>query len=1079
MQNSSRALLIISKIVINQLDGYSEKQMFVKLIAFLFFVLIFLAEILAQESIVFNHLTVNNGLSQNSVTCIFQDQKGFMWFGTQDGLNRFDGYKFKVFKNIPSDSTSLIENFIFSIFENSLGELFIETQSKRIHKYNPLNESFSLIEDKLTDLSEYRLNTVGAVFYDKNNIKWIGGAGRGTGLERIDLKTGNVIRYKNDPKNPASLTNDKVYSIFRDSKGILWVGTFNGLNRLDEETGKFTHFKNDPQNPRSLPDNWVWPIFEDSKGNLWFGTVRGGLCRFDRRTNSFTNFKNNPDDPKSISDNFIFSIYEDRSGIIWIGTNSGGVNYFHPASQVFERVFNIPNNKNILSDNSVLSIFADKEGNYWIGTREGGLDKYDYKNAIFTNYSYQQSNSNGLVSNSILAIEEDKDGIIWIGTFSSGMNSFDPKTNTFKKYVNNPKDPHSLSDNRVYSILEDREGIIWIGTYGGGLNRLEKSTGKITSFKHDENNKNSISANSTWSIAEDDDGKIWVGTFGGGVSVLDKSTLTFTHFKNNPDDETSLSDDNIIRVFKDKNGNMWIGTTKGLCKYDRQKNNFKSYREKDGLANDFVYGILEDNNGNLWLSTNNGLSRFNPRNESFKNFYTSDGLLSNEFNQNAFAKDEKTGRLLFGGPNGLNIFNPSEIKDNDYLPPVVFTDYLRYNTDDEEGKPIIEKGIAYRDSIVLTYKDNIITIDFSALSYLNNIQNQYRYKLEGFNENWIQLGNNHSITFTNLSPGNYKLLVIGSNNDGKWNEAGASLFIQVLPPWWRTNLAYVIYFVIVFGFLFGVRRYEINRREQKAQLRESALKIKAAEAEKRALEIENDRKTKELEEARQLQLSMLPKELPQLPNLEIAAFMRTATEVGGDYYDFIVQQDGTLNVAFGDATGHGLQAGTMVTLMKGFFTTDSSKLGLQDFLSHCSRVIKDIRLGRILMSFTYMKIKNNNLQITSAGMPPIYYFHKDKNLVEEIIIQGMPLGAMRNASYNFIERELKSGDVLLLLTDGLPEQMNKNEEMFDYSRVKSSFSEIACNEPIDIINKLVESCDDWMNGHQQSDDITFVVIKVK
>jgi serine phosphatase RsbU (regulator of sigma subunit) len=384
-----------------------------------------------------------------------------------------------------------------------------------------------------------------------------------------------------------------------------------------------------------------------------------------------------------------------------------------------------------------------------------------------------------------------------------------------------------------------------------------------------------------------------------------------------------------------------------------------------------------------------------------------------------------------------------------------------------------------RDSLILTHKDNIITLGFSALSFYNNSKNQYRYKLEGFNENWIQLGNNHTITFTNLSPGEYKLFVIGSNNDGLWNEAAASLFITVLPPWWRTNIAYGIYFVLVFGFLFGVRQYEINRREQKSQIRESALRIKATEAEKRTLQVENERKTKELEEARQLQLSMLPKELPKLSHLEIAAFMRTATEVGGDYYDFILQEDGVLNVAFGDATGHGLQAGTMVTLMKGFFTADSSKLGLQEFLSHCSKVIKEIRLGRILMSFTYLKIDGYKIQFTSAGMPPVFYYHKAENIVEEILIQGMPLGAMRNATYKFVERDISSGDVILLLTDGLAEQTNNEEIMFDYSRVKNSFYQIADSSPDDIIKKLIEIGDKWMNGRPQDDDITFVVIKVK
>lgn len=302
---------------------------------------------------------------------------------------------------------------------------------------------------------------------------------------------------------------------------------------------------------------------------------------------------------------------------------------------------------------------------------------------------------------------------------------------------------------------------------------------------------------------------------------------------------------------------------------------------------------------------------------------------------------------------------------------------------------------------------------------------------------------------------------------------------DTIRPWWRTNIAYGIYFIAFFSFLFGVRQYEINRREQKAQISESALQIKATEAEKRALEIENERKTKELEEARQLQLSMLPKELPDLPDLEIAAFMRTATEVGGDYYDFMVQDDGVLNVAFGDATGHGLQAGTMVTLMKGFFTSDASKLGLQEFLNHCSEVIKEINLGRILMSFSYLKIDNKNLQITSAGMPPIYYYHKETNQVEEIFIPGIPLGAIRNAEYTTAEKELKSGDTILLLSDGLPELMNHKEEMFDYPRVQEHFIDNIKKSPDTIIEKLVAAGDNWMAGRNQNDDITLVVIRVK
>lgn len=1033
----------------------------------------------AQNNVAFNHLTVENGLSQSAVTCILQDRNGFMWFGTQDGLNRYDGYTFKVFKNIADDPKSLSDNFIFSIYEDNSGNLIIETQSGKLNKYEPLTESFTIIPSDSIDLRDSKRNSVLALYYDRGNIEWSGGLSRETGLRMENKTSGEVKNYLNDPADKFSLSDNKVYSVLRDKNGNLWVGTFNGLNKFDEKTGRFYHYKNNPTDQTSISDNWIWPIFEDSKGNVWVGTVRGGLNKFDPQTGIFNSYKNDPTNPKSINDNFIFSIYEDRSGLIWVGTNTGGVNYFNPAAQVFEHYYNIPDQKNTLTDNSVMSLLVDRKGIYWIGTRNGGLDKFDYKQKKFTNYSHNPVNKNSLINNSVSVIYEDRSGLLWLGTFNSGLNSFNPQTNTFAAYVNNPVDSNTITDNRIYSIIEDRDGIIWIGTYGGGLNRLEKESGRVTNYQAEENDSTSISSNSVWSVIEDDAGKLWVGTFGGGVNVFDKSSQTFTHFRNNPDDPGSLIDDSIIRVFKDTKGDLWFGTTKGLSRFLPESSSFKSYSEKDGLANNFVYGILEDDNGNLWLSTNNGVSKFDPANETFKNYYVEDGLQNNEFNQNAFAKDFKTGNLLFGGVNGFNVFNPERVKGNSYIPRISFTNYLRYNTDDEEGKPIFEKGISVTEEISLTYKDNIVTFEFAALSFYNNFKNQYRYKLEGFNENWIQLGNNNKVTFTNLSPGDYILRVIGSNNDGVWNEEGASLLIHVSPPWWKTNIAYATYFIAFFGFLYGLRRYEINRREQKAQIRESALRIKATEAEKRALEIENERKTKELEEARQLQLSMLPKKLPVLPNLEIAAFMRTATEVGGDYYDFRVNESGELYVAFGDATGHGLQAGTMVTLMKGFFTSDSSKLGMQEFMNHCSRMIKEIELGRILMSFSYLKFENHKLHITSAGMPPVYYHDSGSDEIEEIVIQGMPLGAMKNFPYRVFEKEIKSGDTILLLSDGLPEQMNSKEEMFDYERVRTSFLSSIKESPADIINNLVKAGDDWMNGTIQQDDITLTVIKVK
>ena len=391
------------------------------------------------------------------------------------------------------------------------------------------------------------------------------------------------------------------------------------------------------------------------------------------------------------------------------------------------------------------------------------------------------------------------------------------------------------------------------------------------------------------------------------------------------------------------------------------------FREKQGLPNDVVFGILEDGAGNLWLSTNKGISRFDPRAGNFRNYDYNDGLQGDEFNQNAYARDPVTGEMYFGGGNGVTVFHPDSVKENPYVPPVAFSGFTRYNTDDEEGMPIDETGIDAKQSITLSYKDNVALFTFAALSYYNNAKNRYAYRLEGYSDNWIQLGTERRATFTNLDGGDYVLRVRGSNNDGIWNDEGVALALIVTPPWWKTTWAYVLYGLVFVSVLYTLRRFELNRREQKAQIRESNLRAKAAEAEKRALEAENERKTKELEDARRLQLSMLPQEVPQPPDYEIAVFMRTATEVGGDYYDFVTGDGGTLNVGFGDATGHGMQAGTIVTLMKGLFLSEAARSGIQAFFHHCSATIKGIRLGRLFMAFSLVTDQGVGDQLLQRG----------------------------------------------------------------------------------------------------------------
>jgi serine phosphatase RsbU (regulator of sigma subunit)/streptogramin lyase len=721
---------------------------------------------------------------------------------------------------------------------------------------------------------------------------------------------------------------------------------------------------------------------------------------------------------------------------------------------------------------------VDKLGMVWIAT-EGGLDRWDRSTGKFAHYQHDPSKPGSLGVNPVQCILEDKFGSLWIGTRSGGLDRFDRASGKFAHFRHDPSNPKSISEDRVFALLEDRRGELWIGTYGGGLNRYDQKTNNFRAYVHSDSLSGSLSGPGVWSLYEDHEGVLWVGTSKGGLDRFDRESETFTHFRSDPSDSRTMSNENVLCLLEDRKGDLWAGTMNGLNRLDRETGTFQRYFEKDGLPNSYINGILEDNQGNLWLSTVKGISRFDPQRNVFRNFDQSDGLQGNEFNTGAFTKDRRTGEMYFGGMNGFNLFDPDKVTNNPYVPQVAFTSFIRYNTDDEEGKPIVEKGIAAKSGIALTYKDNVASFEFAALNYYNTFKNLYAYKLEGFNDNWIQLGRERKATFTNLDAGEYKLLVRGSNNDGVWNTEGASLKFVVMPPWWKTTWAYSGYALLIFGFLYGMRRFEINRREQKTQVRESQLRAKAAEAEKRVLEVENQRKTKELEEARDLQLSMLPKDVPKVANLDIAVFMKTATEVGGDYYDFSSEQDGTLNVAFGDATGHGMQAGTIVTLMKGFFTSDASRLDIQTFFNHCSKAIKEIRLGRLLMGFSLLKVKGNKVSMSTAGMPPIFLYRKDSGAVEEIMLKGMPLGAMKNFPYTLHETELKNGDTILLLSDGLPEQKNVQGEMFDYSRVQEAFGEVGDNTPDAIIKHLVSAGENWMNGAQQDDDITMLVIKQK
>ena len=808
----------------------------------------------------FDHLNIEQGLSQSSVMEIFQDSRGFMWFGTEDGLNRYDGYTFKNYKPDPDKLDSISDRWIMAILEDQEGYLWIGTRQGGLNRYDPRLETFThyLHDDSNPNsLIDDHINTL---YLDHNNNLWIGTAygldlldkstnnfkhylttppqpdksnmleitaihqdphgqlwvGTTDGLKKFDPQNNTIETYQSNSENSSTISFNHITAIVEDDHSVMWVGTKNGLNRFDPSTGHFDRFlrpASSAENPapdestfeaitvtrdqtNNISSNVVSALKIDSTGNLWVGTANG-LNRYEPGK-GFAAYYNDPTFSKSLSKNQVASIYEDRSGVLWIGTSAGGVNIYDRQQDLFAYYRHNPQDPNTISDNTIYNISMDFEGYAWIGTG-AGLNRFNWQANRVVLYKNDPQNPNSLGSNDVFSSSEDQNGILWIGT-SNGLDRFDRQTSTFTHFRHDPADPGSLSSNRVYKVFVDSQDNIWLGTYTG-LEKLDRETGKFMHYTNKPNDPNSLSGSWVYSINEDRQGNLWVGTFDNGLNRLDPETNRITRYNHDPQNKTSINNDSIISIYQDTHGRLWFGTDGGgLNLYHPETDSFSYYLEKDGLPNSVVYGILEDDLGNLWLSTNFGISRFNPETQVFRNFDASDGLQSNEFNTNAFAKG-KEGELYFGGINGLTVFQPREIADNPYAPQVVLTSLT------QDDKPVsTESSVETLQAVTLQWPQNSLEFDFAALGFSQSSKNQYAYFLEGFDTNWHFIGTKRSGRYTNIPGGSYTLLLKAANSDGVWNEAPARLAVTVIPPFWQTNwfrgITILGLFVVVAG---GVR----------------------------------------------------------------------------------------------------------------------------------------------------------------------------------------------------------------------------------------------------------------------------------
>lgn len=792
---------------------------------------------------------VHDGLSQSSVKCIIQDRKGYLWFGTANGLNRYDGYNFLVFANDPLDSSTISDNGILSLYEDRVGNLWVGTSGgvlnkydrkrgtfTRIHLNRQLKSLFDFIEnyyDLPLPFSRNSDNSITAITEDKLGNLWIGTWGKGLVKYNPDngvIKQISIDRHRNPSSNRiqsilidnneniwvgsiggglfkvvekndrveiqnynldnkfASKNESRIISLCQDYEGNLWIGTYgDGLYKLEmkdfnkkpSELKFQKYMKGSGRN--SLPGNFVMSISNDLSGKLWIGTSEGGISLFDPNTNLFQDVVGDPVEKNSLIKNDILTTFVDHSGIVWIGTNLGkGINKIEPNTSKFNTI----NRSTGLNDDIVWSIYEDKNSILWIGTYKGGLNRFDRKNNKITYFKNNPADSLSLSDNHIRAIKEDKNGNLWIGTYHGGLNRLNVKSNSFTRFVHNKNDKTSLSSDQVQTLLIDSKDNYWVGTFGGGLclfnsDQSEASEIKFKRYVHNPKNPSSLSDNRVYCMHEDREGIIWVGTYGGGLNAFDYISGKFTSYKNNPDDETSISDNRIMSMHEDKEGFLWIATYGGgLNKFDKKLSKFTRFHKKNNLHSSVVYGILEDNVNQLWISTDQGIYKFNKSNQQFTQYELNDGVQNLEFSGGAFFKSEK-GEMFFGGINGLNNFFPDKIIDNTNVPSIVISSISIFN-ETIKGEP---------DTLMLNYDQNFFSFEFASLDYLNPRDNKYAYMLQGVDKEWNFVDSRRRrANYTNLSPGDYIFVVIGSNNDGIWNYEGSLLYIKILPPfykrWW-------------------------------------------------------------------------------------------------------------------------------------------------------------------------------------------------------------------------------------------------------------------------------------------------------
>ena len=816
----------------------------------------------AVTKIPFTRISVEQGLSQAAVNAIVQDHTGYMWFATQEGLNRYDGRRFTTFLKRANDPNSLSHNWVYTLLLDHNGSLWAGTQGGGLNRLDPDTLEFRHFRHDPDDPRSLSSDRIRALYEDPMGILWIGTDGGG--LNRYDPQTGNLLRLQYAKTGPESLASGSVRSIGGDADGFVWIGTDGGgLAQLDPATGHFTHFRHDASDPQSLASNRISKVYVDGSNRIWVGTYDSGLVVMDGSSGAFqpvlvqgvngvspdlgivrdifedstgrlwvateaglyekqasdtlfVRHTHDPRDPRSLSEQRITALYQDSGDVLWVGTYKG-LNKWNAQTGAFDRYFHDPEDPRSLSSNVVTAFAGDSE-TIWVGTYNGGLNALSLEADDFRHFWHDPDDPRSLSDDRVMSLLVDSHGILWVGTMSGGLNKMLSPEGTFEHWRHDPANPQSISSDGITVIHEDDAGSLWIGTYKAGLNLFDRARGTFTHYRHDPADPASLSSDRVVAICGEGDESLWIGTHGSGLNRFDLRSGTFDQIRHDPADTSSLSSDSVSTIHLHGDGDLWIGTDSGLNRWraaDRHAGEaiFTRYTRNEGLPSDVIQGMESDDSGQLWISGNRGMFRLDPETGKVKRYGPSDGLQSFDFNHGAHFRSDD-GRMFFGGVNGFNAFEPWDIRDNNHAPTVVITSLLKFN------KPIdSDVHISQLDGIVLRYDDDMISFELAALDFTDPANNRYMYKMEGFNVDWVDGSNRSRVTYTNLPAGRYRFRVKAANNDNVWNEDGLAFKVRVLPAPWHTWWAYAMYFLIVVGGISVYMKAHTQRLARVMELR--------------------------------------------------------------------------------------------------------------------------------------------------------------------------------------------------------------------------------------------------------------------